>query len=56
MPVFALAVVHLIAQITQMLTEGINELILRLYLIVQCLDRLILCSQGSINETAMVDR
>lgn len=51
-----MAVVHLIAQITQMLTEGIDEFILRINLVVQCLDRLILCSQGSINETALVDR
>ena len=51
-----MAVVHLIAQIAQMLTEGINELILRINLVVQCLNRLILCSQGSINKTAMVDR
>ena len=51
-----MAVVHLIAQIAQMLTEGVYQFILRVNLVVQCLDRLILCSQGSINKTSMVDR
>lgn len=51
-----MAVVHLISQIAQMLTEGVYQIILRINLVVQCLDRLILCSQGSINKTAMVDR